>query len=212
MKKISNVLNYPYLNLLNKYLYNKGLLREEFLINDKKSILIDNKDSLFLISSKFKRQLSFNNNIKLYNYNSKSLNLFSFELNRSYFSNSYKNILINLNRILFVLNKLNIFEKNFYFILIIKPKKGGFLCYYNGILGFLPNYNFFYYAYTFLKNFINFSLKFKFSYLNFNNIRNNSYLKFPISIIKTKIYPLYKKKKIFKYKNKFSTKLNILFG
>jgi hypothetical protein len=215
MKKISNFLDSYNFNLFNKYVYNKGVLREKTVTNNQKSIILDTNDFLVLTSVTDKIKLNFNNNLKLYYYNSKSLNLFSFELNRLSFSNSYKSLITNFNRVLFCLNELNNLKTNSFYVLIIKPKKGGFTCYYNGILGFLPKYKFFFYAYKLINNFINLSSKSKFSYLNSKTLNSNLSLKFPISRIKTQIYPLYKKKKRkskFHHNNKFSIKFNILFG
>jgi hypothetical protein len=203
---------------LNKILYNKNLLRENSVFSSSSS-LYDNNDFLSLIPSK-KQSLFLTNsfNSKIILYKSRSLNLFSFELNNAYFSNRYKLIVQNLNKSLFCLS--NFYLSNFLFankntyLYIIKPIKGGFTCYYNGILGFCTKKSFSFFCYKYFLNFLKLSLTNKINNLYKNTIYIYMPKKILVSInVKIRIYPEYLKKR--KYSNKYNNlqnKLNIIFG
>lgn len=124
--------------LLNKVYFNKGLIRNSF-INTKKIKLIDNQNSFDLLnSSSLKKKIisGYSLAFQKETYSHLTKPSLSFQKNSSYFNTELKNNFFDNSLIFF--EKSTSQSEKFKDFLIIKPIKGGFLCFFMGFIGFLP--------------------------------------------------------------------------
>jgi hypothetical protein len=203
---------------LNKNLYNKSLFRDK-LYKSKKSFLIDNNTRFDLVSLKKDLLVSASFNSKLYSFKSCGSNLFFFNLNKFSFSNLYEYFILKLNKLLYCLNFFSLLQFknnkiNSLYVYIIKPLKGGFLSYFNGVIGYFSMLSFFSYFRVYFSKIFLLSLNKKiktFFYFNYLPKR------FPILNLYLRIYPDYLKKtdkniwSLNKKLLKLSNKLHISF-
>lgn len=159
------------LNLFNEQLYSKLYIRKKIynsqeIINHKsikklKNIIgLDNQNFLIpYITLKKKQILSkdigksfISNNLTLLKEKKVSqMKMFNFSTFFSFFKNQ---ILVTLSCLLKSIFNLSKKQNNKFFILILKPKKGGMNCLYNGLIGFFPKAHSNYFNLNFKNNFL----------------------------------------------------------
>ena len=207
--------------LLSKNLYNKFLVRSSLLEN-KNFNIVDGDSSFFNFpSSKLKKSLFFNNNklegssfvgenIIYTNKLNNSLKFKSFSGNIKTKNFSYINSFRNL-----IKSKKTKTENS---LLILKPVKGGFICYSSGVVGFLPRSH----AITsFLTIFFSLSginekrkllERLNYSLSDKNFLKSNMGIRLPYNWGKAVLNSRFNKNSFIQgTRNKFSNRLNFIF-
>jgi hypothetical protein len=202
MKKITNLLN-----LYNNNSPIKGLSRN---IGFSEEILLL-EDSLNFLPIFLKKNPGSFVNLKLFRFTDKSD--FNFKVYKGGFTAEYKNLILSLNKVLFCLKKINALNtSNLVELILLKPIRGGFKAFQNGLVGFISLND--------LKDPLNYLLKSFQSNLYYSKklillskILNNLLL-IRISFNNTLVFfspQFYKKKFVKKYTKISSNSLNIIF-
>jgi hypothetical protein len=90
--------------------------------------------------SRFKNfKLGHQVNYQILAFKNKFYNLLAFKIGVTKFSNSYINVLSGFNAVLINLNKVHSKKASFF---LLSPKKGGFKCIINGLIGFITKISF----------------------------------------------------------------------
>jgi len=161
---MSKILKHLNKNLIttNQELYPKILLRGSIL-NKKRNILLDN--SLYFTSlSSYNLDISqISRNVKYFNFQNVRFKPIKFSHIVDNFRPNFENLISSLNKIFYVLSFL---KKEQMCIFLLTPVKSGFICFFNGLSGFM-----------FSKALRAISLHFDINLRNLNNLTRIIFLK-----------------------------------